>query len=137
MPLLSLTGVSKHYGAVTALDAVSLHVDAGEVVALAGDNGAGKSTLVKIMSGIIRPDAGQVRFDGQDVQIGSPHDAAELGIQTVYQDLALCDNLDTVSNLFLGRELCARRLAGARLSRPAMEGRARTVLGGLNVKIRN
>lgn len=136
-PLLELDTVSKHYGAVTALDSVSLHVNAGEVVALAGDNGAGKSTLIKLISGIIRPDSGAIRVDGKDADIHGPNDSSALGIQTVYQDLALCDNLDTVTNLFLGHELRAPWYLGGRLDRPTMESRARTVLTDLNVKIRN
>jgi len=102
--LLSLRGVSKRFGAVQALDGVDLDVRAGEVVGLVGDNGAGKSTLVKTIAGIYSPDAGEFSFDGRPVTIGSPNDAVALGIATVYQDLALCDNLDVVANLFLGRE---------------------------------
>lgn len=103
-PLLSLRSVSKSYGGVRALTDVDLEVRAGEVVALVGDNGAGKSTLVKSISGTHRIDSGEIRLDGTPVQIHSPQDAARLGIETVYQDLALCDNLDVVANLFLGRE---------------------------------
>jgi D-xylose transport system ATP-binding protein len=96
--------VRKRFGAVQALDGVDLEVHAGEVVALVGDNGAGKSTLVKTISGIYSPDAGDFYFDGEPVHISSPTAATSLGIATVYQDLALCDNLDVVANLFLGRE---------------------------------
>ncbi len=102
--LLSLQGVEKRFGAVQALGGVDFDVQAGEVVGLVGDNGAGKSTLVKVIAGIHPSDAGEIRFDGEQVSITTPHDATELGIATVYQDLALCDNLDVVSNLFLGRE---------------------------------
>jgi D-xylose transport system ATP-binding protein len=102
--LLQMEGVSKQFGPVQALDGVDFEVHAGEVVALVGDNGAGKSTLVKVISGIYSPDEGRFTFDGQDVTINSPQQAASLGIATVYQDLALCDNLDTVANLFLGQE---------------------------------
>ena len=103
-PLLELEGVSKRFGPVQALDRVDFAVNAGEVVGLVGDNGAGKSTLVKTIAGIHEADAGAIRFDGQEVSISKPQDATELGIATVYQDLALCDNLDVVANLFLGRE---------------------------------
>ena len=111
-PLLALQGVTKRFGAVQALDGVDLEIHAGEVVALVGDNGAGKSTLVKIISGIYSPDEGEFSFDGQPVRISGPQDATALGIATVYQDLALCDNLDVVANLFLGREEIASPPAG-------------------------
>ena len=103
-PLLELEKVSKKFGPVQALDRVDFSVRAGEVVALVGDNGAGKSTLVKAIAGIHEADEGKIRFEGNEVKIGKPQDAVELGIATVYQDLALCDNLDVVANLFLGRE---------------------------------
>jgi D-xylose transport system ATP-binding protein len=103
-PLLELEGVSKRFGPVQALDRVDFAVSAGEVVGLVGDNGAGKSTLVKAIAGINPPDSGTIRFEGQEVRISRPQDATALGIATVYQDLALCDNLDVVANLFLGRE---------------------------------
>jgi D-xylose transport system ATP-binding protein len=103
-PLLELDGVSKRFGPVQALDRVDFAVSAGEVVGLVGDNGAGKSTLVKAIAGINPPDTGTIRFEGQEVRISKPQDATALGIATVYQDLALCDNLDVVANLFLGRE---------------------------------
>ena len=103
-PLLELEGVSKRFGPVQALDRVDFAVRAGEVVGLVGDNGAGKSTLVKTIAGIHSADDGTIRFDGQEVSISRPQDATDLGIATVYQDLALCDNLDVVANLFLGRE---------------------------------
>jgi D-xylose transport system ATP-binding protein len=103
-PVLSLKGVSKSFGPVQALSDVNFEVHSSEVVALVGDNGAGKSTLVKTIAGIHAPDAGTISFEGQDVHITTPSDAVALGIATVYQDLALCDNLDVVENLFLGRE---------------------------------
>jgi D-xylose transport system ATP-binding protein len=103
-PLLELDGVSKRFGPVQALDRVDFAVSAGEVVGLVGDNGAGKSTLVKAIAGINPPDSGTIRFQGEEVRITKPQDATALGIATVYQDLALCDNLDVVANLFLGRE---------------------------------
>jgi D-xylose transport system ATP-binding protein len=130
---LQVGGVSKRYGAVQALDGVDLAVGAGEVVALVGDNGAGKSTLVKVVSGVITPDAGTLEFEGRPVRINRPHDAQALGISTVYQDLALCENLDVVENLFLGAE--ERRWSLLRGIR--MERRARDLLTSLDVRIRD
>jgi D-xylose transport system ATP-binding protein len=106
-PLLSIEGVSKAFGANQALSGVDFEVDAGEVVALVGDNGAGKSTLIKAIAGVQLPDEGSFFFDGTQVDIHDPQDATDLGIATVYQDLALCDNLDVVANLYLGREVMA------------------------------
>jgi D-xylose transport system ATP-binding protein len=103
-PLVSFRNVSKTYDAVQALDDVTFSIDAGEVVALVGDNGAGKSTLVKVMSGTTIPDHAEILFEGEPVRIHHPNDATALGIATVYQDLALCNNLDVVANLFLGNE---------------------------------
>jgi D-xylose transport system ATP-binding protein len=120
-PLLELEGVSKRFGPVQALDRVDFAVSAGEVVGLVGDNGAGKSTLVKAIAGINPPDTGTIRFEGQEVRISKPQDATALGIATVYQDLALCDNLDVVSNLFLGRELVSP--GAGRVSRQIDEAR--------------
>jgi D-xylose transport system ATP-binding protein len=131
-PVLSLRGISKRFGAVQALDGVDFDVYAGEVVALVGDNGAGKSTLVKIMSGIYSADAGEYRFDGQVVDVKSPQDAADLGVATVYQDLALADNLDVVGNLFLGHELVH---IVAQLDETRMEQRAKELLGTLSTTI--
>jgi D-xylose transport system ATP-binding protein len=130
--LLELRGIEKRYGAVRALAGVDFDVRAGEVVALAGDNGAGKSTLVKVVTGVGPADAGEIAFDGRPVRIGTPHDAATLGVAAVYQDLALCDNLDVVANLFLGRE--ARR-GGPRgpLDGIAMEQRAGELLASLSI----
>jgi D-xylose transport system ATP-binding protein len=103
-PVLALEGVSKSFGPVQALRDVDFHVNHSEVVALVGDNGAGKSTLVKTIAGIHPADEGRILFEGEEVRIHGPNDAVHLGIATVYQDLALCDNLDVVENLFLGRE---------------------------------
>src|SRR4051794_40965125 len=103
-PLLELRGISKHFGAVQALTDINLAVPAGEVTALIGDNGAGKSVTIKCIAGIHTPDAGEMFFDGRPVHIRTPRDASALGIETVHQDLALCDNLDIVQNMFLGRE---------------------------------
>ncbi|HWM08525.1 MAG TPA: ATP-binding cassette domain-containing protein [Solirubrobacteraceae bacterium] len=104
MPVLEVDGLSKQYGATTALRDVSLALNEGEVLALLGDNGAGKSTLIKILSGVVNADAGEVRIDGDPVSIGSPKRARELGIETVYQDLALFDNTDATGNFYAGRE---------------------------------
>src|SRR5438105_6875366 len=130
-PILELRGISKHFGAVQALSDVDFEVYPAEVVALVGDNGAGKSTLIKTISGINIPDSGEIVFEGRPVAIHGPRDVAQLGISTVYQDLALCDNLDVVANLYLGRE----KLTAASLDEEAMEQRAVTVLRGLSVKL--
>jgi simple sugar transport system ATP-binding protein/D-xylose transport system ATP-binding protein len=103
--VLSLRGICKQFGAVAALTDIDLDVAAGEVVAIVGDNGAGKSTLVKVLSGVYTPDAGTIFFRGEEVRLDSPAAAHEMGIATVYQDLALCENLDVKANLFLGQEL--------------------------------
>lgn len=104
-PLAVFSGVSKSYGAVRAVEDVNFSINPGEVVAIVGDNGAGKSTLVKIMAGTIAPDTADITFEGRSARLDKPTDAVALGIATVYQDLALCNNLDVVANLFLGREL--------------------------------
>lgn len=103
-PLLQATGIRKHFGSVVALRDANLELVAGEVHALVGDNGAGKSTFIKILSGVLQPDGGEVLIDGRAVTIHNPQAARELGIETVYQDLALAGHLDAASNLFLGRE---------------------------------
>jgi len=102
--VLEVDGLRKKFGATTALRDVSLQLQENEVLALLGDNGAGKSTLIKILSGVVKPDAGEIKIDGEPVDIHSPHDARELGIETVYQDLALFDNTSAVGNFFAGRE---------------------------------
>jgi len=129
-----MRGISKHFGAVQALSEVNFEVYAGEVVGLVGDNGAGKSTLIKTIAGINIPDAGEFIFDGKTVTVRGPTDVTRLGIATVYQDLALCDNLDVVGNLFLGRELGD---GAAPLDEVAMERRALGVLSRLSVRIPN
>jgi D-xylose transport system ATP-binding protein len=128
-PLLRLRGITKHFGPVRALSEVDLDVSAGQVVALVGDNGAGKSTLIKVIAGIWEPDQGDLYWNGERVHIRTPREAAGLGIQTVYQDLALCDNLDIVQNMFLGREL----LRAGLLDEPSMELRAKGTLADLSV----
>ncbi len=130
-PVLALRGVSKRFGAVQALTDVDLEIHPGEVVALVGDNGAGKSTLVKTIAGVHPIDEGVIEWEGRQVTIDRPHDAQELGVATVYQDLALCDNLDVVANLFLGREL---RRASV-IDEVAMEKRARELLDTLSIRI--
>jgi D-xylose transport system ATP-binding protein len=132
-PVLALRGVSKSFGAVKALTDIDFEVHDGEVVALVGDNGAGKSTMVKAIAGIHTADSGQILFDGQEVKISSPTDATDLGIATVYQDLALCDNLDVVENLFLGREEASGPVR--QLDETAMEKRANDLLSRLAVTI--
>lgn len=130
-PVLSMTGVSKRFGAVQALKDIDFDVRPGEVVALVGDNGAGKSTLVKAIAGVYTPDEGSVVFDGHRVVISSPAEAQRLGIATVFQDLALCDNLDVVANLFLGNEL--RR--GRALDEVTMEKESWRLLRELSARI--
>jgi D-xylose transport system ATP-binding protein len=129
-PILELRGVSKSFGAVQALYKVDFHVAPGEVMALVGDNGAGKSTLIKCIAGIHPSDEGETVFDGERVNIHGPKDAARLGIEVVYQDLALADNLDVVQNMYLGREERDRLF---RLKEAAMEQRTTETLKGLSV----
>jgi D-xylose transport system ATP-binding protein len=135
--ILSIKGITKRFGPVQALDGVDLDVRAGEVLALVGDNGAGKSTLVKSISGIHPVDSGEFVFDGRPVSIGGPASATELGIATVYQDLALCDNLDVVANLFLGQEEVVGGLGSTvrSLDEIEMEQRSHELLEQLSVTI--
>jgi len=128
-------GLSKSYGRVTALDGVDVDLHAGEIVAIVGDNGAGKSTLIRLLSGAERPDAGEIELDGTPVHLRSPAAARELGIETVYQDLALAPNRDVVENLFLGRELCRGGVLAPLklLDRVAMRRRAVQQLAELEV----
>jgi len=130
-PVLALHGIAKRYGAVQALADVELEVHAGEVLALVGDNGAGKSTLIKAIAGVGPADEGEIRWEGERVSIGRPNDAQSLGIATVYQDLALADNLDVVGNLFLGSELTR----GGVLDEIGMERRSRELIAQLAAKI--
>jgi D-xylose transport system ATP-binding protein len=136
-PVLALKGVSKSFGPVQALTDVDFEVHDSEVVALVGDNGAGKSTMVKTIAGIHSADDGQILFEGQEVKISSPTDATGLGIATVYQDLALCDNLDVVENLYLGRERIGSGPASVTrsLDETAMEKRTGDLLSRLAVTI--
>jgi len=129
-PILSLRGINKSFGPVDVLKGVNLDAYAGQVTALVGDNGAGKSTLIKCIAGIYTPESGEVFFEGQKVEITGPRDATALGIEVVYQDLALCDNLDIVQNMFLGREV----KSGITLNETNMESLARKTLDGLSVR---
>jgi D-xylose transport system ATP-binding protein len=130
-PVLSLQGINKRFGAVRALTDVDFEVHPGEVVALVGDNGAGKSTLVKVIAGVDPADSGEIIFDGQRAHITSPVAAQHLGIATVFQDLALCDNLDVVANLYLGNELTR----GGLIDEAGMEARSWELLKQLSAKI--
>jgi D-xylose transport system ATP-binding protein len=129
-PILELRGVNKSFGPVDVLKSVDFTAVTGQVTALVGDNGAGKSTLVKCVSGTYPIDSGDYLFDGQPVTVHSPRDASALGIEIVYQDLALCDNLDIVQNMFLGRE----RLNGLVLNESSMEQSAEETLRSLSVR---
>ena len=130
-PVLSLRGIGKRFGAVQALQDVAIDVHPGEVVALVGDNGAGKSTLVKIMAGVYSADEGEMIFDGRPVTVNGPKQAQSLGIATVFQDLALCDNLDVVANLYLGQE----HTTSGTLDEVEMEKRSWELLQQLSAKI--
>ncbi|MEY4035183.1 MAG: hypothetical protein RLZZ311_360 [Actinomycetota bacterium] len=129
-PLLSLKGINKSFGPVHVLKDVHLDIYPGQVTALVGDNGAGKSTLIKCIAGIYTPESGEVIFEGNKVTIDGPRAATALGIEIVYQDLALCDNLDIVHNMFLGRE----EKKGITLNETSMESLARKTLDSLNVR---
>jgi len=129
-PTLELRGVSKHFGSVQALQEVDFEVRDGEVMALVGDNGAGKSTLIKCIAGIHAVDTGQIFFEGHEVHISGPKDAAKLGIEVVYQDLALADNLDVVQNMYLGREVHDFL---QRLNEPVMEQKTLETMQSLAV----
>jgi D-xylose transport system ATP-binding protein len=131
LPLIETRGISKSFGGIQALDDVAVHLMPGEVLALLGHNGAGKSTLIKMLSGAYTPDAGQVLMNGQEVHLSSPRAAQLLGIETIYQNLALADNLDVPANIFLGREL----LKGGRLDEDTMEFESRKVLDRLKVNL--
>jgi D-xylose transport system ATP-binding protein len=136
-PLLETRGISKSFGAIQALQDVEFRVYPSELVGLVGDNGAGKSTLIKIISGVLHPDAGSILFEGQEVTIKSPDEAKSLGIETLYQDLALIDNLDVIANMFLGREQVTSLFFGGIkiLKGREMERRTADILEGLKVNL--
>jgi ABC-type sugar transport system ATPase subunit len=134
-PLLEVRNVSIRFGGVEALKRVSLQIMSGEVVALVGDNGAGKSTLIKVISGVYQASEGEIRFEGDALNMCDPQDARARGIETIYQDLALADNLDVGSNIFLGREPLRRQFGFAVLDRVKMAEVARTVLDRLDIVI--
>jgi simple sugar transport system ATP-binding protein len=135
-PILTAIELYKHFGGLVAVDHVSLDVHPGEVVGLLGDNGAGKSTLIKMISGVYQPDGGRMVLGGRDVSFSSPHDAREAGIETIYQDLALCENLDVGANIFLGREP-VRRVVGVlpAVDRRRMLAESRQILTQLDIRI--
>lgn len=133
VPLLEARGIGKRFGGVHALENVTLTVRAGEVVALAGDNGAGKSTLIKILSGVFRQDEGEILYGGQPVSFANPHEARAGGIETIYQDLALADNLDVGANIFLGRERMRRVFGIPVLDRRGMRAEAAVALEALDI----
>ena len=134
--LLSLSQIKKNYGAVEALQGVDLELNKGEILALVGDNGAGKSTLIKILSGVIAPTSGAITLEGQAVSFSSPRSSTEHGITTVYQDLALCENLDVVGNLFLGHEELASKIKFPRiLSSFKMQRMAIDLLASLSINL--
>lgn len=137
-PVLRATGLIKRFGGLTAVNDVSLDIYPGEVVALAGDNGAGKSTLIKMISGVYRPDGGHIYLEGREITMASPLEARGLGIETIYQDLALCENLDATVNIFLGREP-TKRLFGIfkQVDRGLMLAESNKVLERLDIKIPN
>jgi len=138
MPILEARGIVRTYGQVVALDGCDFDVEAGEVTALIGDNGAGKSTLIKILAGTEPGEGGTIAFFGEEVNITSPHQARSLGIETVYQDLALCPHLDPVNNLFLGREIMRRGLMGALgfMNRRAMREQSIEAFNDLGATVR-
>ena len=134
-PFLSVDKISKRFGAVQALDEVSFELHPGEVVALLGDNGAGKSTLIKIISGTFPPSSGRLLFEGEPVMLESPADAKARGVETVYQDLSLCPNVDTVANFFMGREKTRRVMGLNLLDEPAMQAETEQALRDIGTHI--
>ncbi len=135
--LLKATNLTKRFGGLVAIDNVSLDVNQGEVVGLVGDNGAGKSTLIKMISGVYQPDEGQIFFNGHEVTFHGPREAREMGLETIYQDLALAENLDVGSNIFLGREVKRRHLGGlvSTLDRKKMREESAGILSRLDIRI--
>jgi len=136
-PLLQAVNLTKKFGGLTAVDSVSLDINIGEVVGLVGDNGAGKSTLIKMISGVYQPEAGEIFFEGRKVTFTGPREARDMGIETIYQDLALAENLDVGSNIFLGREIKRRYLGGLvqTLDRSKMRVESNKVLSRLEIHI--
>src|SRR5215217_3532707 len=132
-PLVEMNDISISFGGIRAVDRASIDLFPGEVVGLLGHNGAGKSTLIKILSGAYKRDAGSIRINGQDASINNPRDAKAYGIETIYQQLAVADNVDAAANLFLGREMVTPL---GTLDDAAMESRAREVMGRLNPSFR-
>jgi simple sugar transport system ATP-binding protein len=137
VPILEASNLDKKFGGIHAVRAVSMHVMPGEVVALAGDNGAGKSTLIKMISGVYQPDGGEIRYAGERVDHLTPREIRERGIETIYQDLALADNLDAGTNLFLGRGEIKKLLFIPYLDRRTMRGEAEKALLALGITVRN
>jgi D-xylose transport system ATP-binding protein len=137
MPIIQMRGIDKSYGGVHAVRSVDLNIYTGEVHALVGDNAAGKSTLIKILSGAVMRDGGTISFENRAVEITKPRDAKSLGIETVYQDLALADNLDVASNVFLGREMTRSGLLRFMLDNGTMERRSRDLLSRLKINMPN
>jgi len=135
--ILRVENLTKRFGGLTAVDNVSLEVNVGEVVGLLGDNGAGKSTLIKVVSGVYSPDEGSVYFKGQKVNFSGPRDARDMGIETIYQDLALAENLDVGSNIFLGREILNNYLGGMvkTLNRKKMREESKAILDRLDIQV--
>ncbi len=136
-PLLRVENLTKRFGGLIAVNKVSLEIYPGEVVGLIGDNGAGKSTLIKMISGVYQPDGGKIFFDGKEVTFLGPREARELGIETIYQDLALAENLDVSANIFLGREIKRPYLGGLvhTLDRHKMQSESKNVLTRLEIRI--
>ena len=133
--VLDVKSVSKRFGGVQALDDVSIHLNEGEVLALAGDNGAGKSTLIKVISGVYHPDYGDIIFNNKSIQLDNPKFAREKGIETIYQDLALADNLNVGANIFLGREPMTTKFGVPVINRELMLSESKKVLKNLEINI--
>tara|TARA_Y100001936_G_C16042239_1_gene652321 strand:+ start:265 stop:1005 length:741 start_codon:yes stop_codon:yes gene_type:complete len=133
--ILDVKSISKRFGGVQALDNVSIHLNEGEVLALAGDNGAGKSTLIKVVSGVYHPDEGDIIFNDENIQLDNPRFARQKGIETIYQDLALADNLNVGANIFLGREPMTSRLGIPIIDRDLMLSESKKVLKNLEINI--
>ena len=133
--VLEVKSVSKRFGGVQALDNVSIHLNEGEVLALAGDNGAGKSTLIKVVSGVYHPDDGDIIFNNENIQLDNPRFAREKGIETIYQDLALADNLNVGANIFLGREPITKKFGVPIINRELMLSESKKVLKNLEINI--